>query len=326
MALPTPEKTWQFAHVAPAPSGTTTLDEQNIIYQMKEALKAFGTLPWVCAGSNDGVTAAMDGVDRINTPTKFTFTGTVGASWIVLEAPDGLQMLLYGANGGSFSLAFYTKFSRSAGFTGGTTTSIPTATDEDQTTAGNGHDLFNWSGFPTGVQVACHIMHSTDGEETRMFFCIQGYCDAWIGVGVAGQPGSLWNGRWYGHGPFTNANLATSQWTWNVGQNWIKAQTPGGSFGYLNALKDMSQQTNIYEAFTVPNEISGEVPLWPLGLYGNPTYITGLRGQAGYLKDWWLTVNSINAGDGFPGDASKQFMSFGSGIVVPWDGTTPVLG
>jgi len=99
-----------------------------------------------------------------------------------------------------------------------------------------------------------------------------------------------------------------------------------GAFGYFSAIHDMNFVTNIYDSFTVANEISGEYPLWPVGLYGNPAYITGLRGQNGYVKDWWLTVNSVNAGDGFPSDASKQFMAFGPAIVVPWDGTTPVLG
>ena len=332
--LPTPEKTWQFTHIAPTPSGTTTRDMQNITYEMKNALKAFALSPWTCAGSNDGTTAGMDGVDRIDTPTKFTFTGVVGASWIVMEAPAGWgggQVLFYGANGGSFALAWYTKFSPGGLYTGGTTTTLPTATDEDFPSAGNGNDIFQFSGFGSGKQCTAHIMHSTDGQNTRCFFSDSNESHGFWAVETAGSPGDDWDGRFYGRGPLGNLNALTTTLTWNIGQNWIRAQTPVGglglgTFGYLQGTREIVSNVLINDAITVPNEISGENGLWPLGLYGNPFYITGLRGQCGYIKDWWHSDNTVNTGDGFPGNGDKDFLSFGSGVIVPWDGTTPVLG
>jgi hypothetical protein len=333
--LPTPEKTWQFAHIAPTPSGTMKRDLQNVIYDMKEALKSFGSAPWTCAGSNDGVTAAMDGVDRITDPTKLDFTGVTGASWIVMEAPSGWgggQVLFYGNSGGAFSLAFYTKFSLGGNYTGGTTTTLPTATDEDFPTAGNGNDIFQFSGFGSGKQCTAHVMHSTDGQHTRVFFADSNESHAFWAVETAGAAGSLWTpARFYGRGPLGNLNALTSTLTWNIGQNWMRAKSPVGSlglgaFGYLTAIREIHQVTLINDAITIPNEISGENPLYPIGLYGNPFYITGLRGRCGYIKDWWCTDNTVSAGDGFPGNGDKDLMSFGGGVVVPWDGTTPVLG
>jgi hypothetical protein len=90
---------------------------------------------WTVAGSSDGVTAGMDGVDRLGAafdPAKIV-QGTAGSahSWIVLFSPvmNGYQWSmcidLNSATAGCYSVIF----ARSA-FTGGTNAARPTSVDE----------------------------------------------------------------------------------------------------------------------------------------------------------------------------------------------------
>jgi hypothetical protein len=101
-----------------------------------------------------------------------------------------------------------------------------------------------------------------------------------------------------------------------------------GAFSYLNSSKSIVGPTNagnvVYDLFTLPNEISGETPFFTVGLLGHTT--AGIRGGVGYLYDWWIVTPNVNAGDGFPSNGDKDFISFGNGCVHPWDGTTPDLG
>jgi hypothetical protein len=231
-------------------------------------------------------------------------------------------MLMYCDNGGSFGANVHVKWSLGGLFTGGTTTTIPTATDEDGHTNQN---LINFSTLPTGGVVTCNILHSSDGQHTRMFFSTQNVPAGFICTETAGSPGSLWTDpRFYARGPNGDLNPLIPPWVFNTIQVAFRGKTPAGNFGPINVLRDEVNESLINEVFFVPNEISGDVPLFTVGLYSPD--VVGFRGRMGYLKDWWYTVNSVNPGDGFPGDASKQFIAIHTGVVVPWDGTTIVLG
>ncbi len=327
MALPTPEKTWTWTHVTADLTGTRIGDLQSLMYKWKEALKAL-PVPWTVAGSNDGVTAGMDAADRWTDPSKITFTGTSGASWIVLQAPaawGGGQLLVYGNNGGSFSALTRTVVSLGGLFTGGNTTTVPTATDGETAYEDEWLDL-NVPG--AGGPMTCHIAQSSDGEHTRWFNCSNGSPNTFMVFETAGAPASDWDDpRCFGRGPINIRQTPPLNAQWvieNSTRRWLKMLNPDTGVPAFNIYTShhMAAQRNIYDSVTCPgaNEISGEYPLWSWGIVG---FADGVRGKNGYIKDWWFTVNAANPADDFPGDSSRQFMVLGTGIVMPWDGTVP---
>lgn len=87
---------------------------------------------YTCAGSSNGVTAAMDGVNRCTNAAGFAVRGantTTAQSWIVITAANGAQTL-FSFTGGSDDIA---RISFSPGglfIVAGTATFTPTATDE----------------------------------------------------------------------------------------------------------------------------------------------------------------------------------------------------
>ncbi len=325
MAYPVVEKTWEYATVSNTGSGTIQGDVREILFQWKELLVALSNQPWSVAGSSNGTTGAMDAVDRITSASVILFTGGV-SWWMVLEAPSGWgggQVLVYSDVGGSFASNVHTRWSLSGVFTGGGATTLPTATDDD------GHDnkdFINWSGFANGGPTAIHIVHSTDGEHTRSFFCFNSRTDSCIVTETAGDPGDDWDDpRFYGRGPNTNVQSLTTTQLWTVGQEWWHFKVPStDAFATMTALRELVNGTLINAQLPLPNAISGEYPFWTLDLYGHD--IVGARGRCAYLKDWWYTCDAVNPGDGWPGNGDKDFIAFGTGAVLPWNGSTPDMG
>jgi hypothetical protein len=326
MPLPTPEKTWTWAHVVADLTGTRTGDLQSLMYKWKEALKAL-PVPCTVAGSNDGTTAGMDAVDRWDAPGKITFSGVAGASWIVLEFPGwgGGQLLVYSTNGGSFSALTRTQVSPGGLFTGGNTTTVPTASDAETYYEEEWLDLnVNVAGAP----MACHIAATDDGENTRWFNCSNGAPNTFMVFETVGAPAADWSDpRCWGRGPrFIRQNPPLGAlWVIENGtRRWLKMLNPADDTIDFNiyTLHHMAAQRHIYDSITCPGptEIDGSYPLWSWGITG---FDDGNRGKLGYIKDWWFTVPAANPEDDFPDDSSREFMVIGSGIVMPWDGTVP---
>lgn len=88
---------------------------------------------WTCAGSSDGTTAGMDGVDRWTDITKVVNAGNgSNHSWIVLQSPatftsSGSYYLLIDCNSGTVNNG--TIAYANAVFTGGSVTNAPTSTN-----------------------------------------------------------------------------------------------------------------------------------------------------------------------------------------------------
>lgn len=123
---------------------------KKVLWMLKAVLKgdergdhgASGAAPseaiWTCAGSGDGEGGAgMDATDRWVTPDaiKFNNPGPSGHSWIVLQSPvdiggvsNGTYQLLIDC--GSDAYETVGLYLSKTGFTGGSLTARPTATDE----------------------------------------------------------------------------------------------------------------------------------------------------------------------------------------------------
>ena len=94
---------------------------------------------WTLVSSNNGTTAAAgDNISSANDPGMYN-----RYAWWVVEGPAGRQWL-FGTNGDSDDCEWYVGYSASGLFTGGTTTVMPTATDQVDTlgSVGTAADLF----------------------------------------------------------------------------------------------------------------------------------------------------------------------------------------
>lgn len=273
---------------------------------------AFGSSPWAVAGSSDGTTGALDAVDRWTGPGAITF-GVSPHVWIVLTQSgwSNGQILIVADN----IQGFDTYFSLSGSFTGGSSTTRPTAPDEF---VASGYIAAPYGG--AGGQYVSHVMQTTDGSCTRIVNC------------SAGAPSELFNFETLG-GPSTGLVLPTI-----AGRFGPAGLTPGSvltpNTPWLNGVHsgtlwtalfciDATGSQLMWQLTTIPNEISGDYPLFTLAI-ANVSQ-AGFRGRHGFLQDLWFTVSAANSGDYFPGDASRQFIVLG-GLVYPWDGTIASLG
>lgn len=73
------------------------------------------------------------------------------------------------------------------------------------------------------------------------------------------------------------------------------------------------------ENLTVPNELTGEWPFYPIGLF--TTALTS-KSRLGQLADIWWTSTGVIQGTTFPDDLTRQYISIGS-IILPWNGDIP---
>jgi hypothetical protein len=187
MALPSLHKEWQGGTtlsgtdlVNVVVSGTSSEElAKNALFQIKDALTTFNSNPWTVAGSSDSSASSMDGTDRwIDTgDLVYRTTGGTAFSWIVLEQSqiNPNFQVLFGLDNTSASDAnrhdLYISVSPAAGFgtaasgTDGSTTALPTATDEHVINSTTDSWYGDWSAN-FGTMVSCFA--STDGEVTRV--------------------------------------------------------------------------------------------------------------------------------------------------------------
>ena len=370
MALPTLVKNWDTNFNnnvagdadldAGGPSGAcnSTRDRRQLLLAIKDAMIAAGTsnigpssggatTAWVveysCGGSNGAALAAGtagDNVDRwtINTDLPFNSSGNAHA-WMVLSQAGmgGLEFLIDCQEGstGDDGAEIQAYISPSAGFTGGTTTVRPTATDESRLADNSGQA--GWSGAISAIARTWkwNVWREESGEALYVLYFL---ADVPIGFWVISKPQSpatSWSGvqyvaMFYANGQsdtnqatnysdfYDVANLRTYRsdraflptdtgYTGNITNLYITADTFGfGPFG---------------QELTVANDVTGE---YALGAMGIASTEPGFVGKWGSLFDLYWGQNTLGAPfDTYPSGGGKNWAQFRA-IVFPWDGSTPV--
>lgn len=300
MALPTLSKTWQFnVNNQNAAQGSVILCNRRLLMSLKNALIGFGSSPWVVRGSSNSVAGAMDSVDRWVTDSNLIWANDgVAHAWIVLRQTGlatNAELLIScnqaAVNGNQATITF----SPSAGFTGGSNTTNPTATDAFACIANT-----NFGAVTADIAIRWSVMQSTDGQCTRIL------------VYQAGSPLMFY--------VFDKATNVGSGWTNPV----VVATQPNTSPALLvmssrvspTLIATISMGAETVQGATVANELSGDWPMIPIGL---SSATVGARGRHGSLFDIWQASNSLVTGDTYPGDGSAQFAQFGT-IILPWNG------
>lgn len=317
MALPVLAKTWQFnVNQTVAAQGTALDTGERLMFIIKNSLLGFALMPWTCSGSSNSSVAAMDGVDRIITTANIV--GSAGAhSWIVLRQTGiatNYEICIDWNSGAANGITLVV--SPSAGFTGGSTTARPTATDESVII----NQSFFFSGVDTNHQI--HVMQSTDGACTRVIgwrggnnLCTFMIFDKPVNT-VTG-----WTNPSITYAIGNTGAIGITYATLNAGTNCIGRGT--GAFTAQWACESfggsiLPELTNIG---TVVNSFENAWSFFPIGI-GSTT--ASNRGRHGSLADIWWKPTSVSDADTFPNDANnRQFVAFGC-LIFPWTNGTDI--
>lgn len=321
MALPTLDKTYQYNVNQNAASLGVILDNgRQLMRMIKNSLIGFGTLPWTVRYSCDGTTAgsAGDTVDRWAADANLVWSGTTH-SWIVLRQTGiatNFELCIDLANANSYVTTFVV--SPSAGFTGGTTSARPTATDQivlPET---------DWGHYAsTTATYKLHVLQSTDGQVTHvvvfsnnlltghwMFQKPKNPVSGWTNPSVSlvtGVTGSV-------------ASPSSDAYTFDnflPGTTSFRGRGTGTMTIFLAAEGTSTALTAASSVFAAPNDFSGEYPFFTCSV--NSTTASH-RGRHGLLFDTWLGLDITNNGDTYPNDTSRQFLQIATQI-IPWNGS-----
>ena len=283
---------------------------------------------YTCKGSCDGVTGAMDGVNRWTTDANASVQAantTTPVSWIVLTDGNGCNILMsfVGATGDIARLAFSPSGVYVAA---GTPSHTPTATDEQVLNS-------SVASLITTSTVNDRVLHVWTDSEAKMMrvACYAG--------------GTLANGNWgvelvnanrvtITYSPavwgffFTAANMLSTGsgmfqafaansvggyaringTTTNI---FAGAEGSGGTFAQFNSATRLNLQKGVGQA------------MFPI-VIGSTTATR--QGPIGYIYDWWTCGQGVATGVGgvvFPGGEWIQLADNASGTAWPWDGSTP---
>ena len=308
MALPTLVKSYTTTYLnqTQTATGLAATTAAKVLFAIVTAMKALG---WTEISSCDSVTV---GTGKWVTYSNLVWAYGSAHSWIVLKqtGANGAQ-ICFDLNFAPANPQMYFYFSPSAGFTGGSTTAHPTATDIQQI----GSSPMNW--FPSiDSNVIWHLLESTDGALTRLFVISGNTCYFFMGMDVPVIPSDLtWtplNTCVAVSGAPNLANLYNTANTFgrigstpvNVGLYWTCESFNGNP---LPSYQNNSDDNTL------------DWPLWPIGLY---CITAGTRGHKGNLTDIWWGASNNTIGSSYPQAGASgnpyQFAQFG-GLVIPWN-------
>lgn len=318
MALPTIEKTWQYSvNNVFRSTGVLLSDNRRFLRAFKNVLIGFGSNPWTVAYSCDSVAAgsAGDGVDRWAVDTNLVWAAAAH-SWIVLKqagVASNFQIVIDLNLAVAQSYQATIAFSVNAGFTGGTTSARPTATDQVVVLS-----AASWAGQTTIWDGVLHVMQSTDGQCTRAF--LMGGAGAAKMTFIADRP-----------------KLPPAAWTYPAVFSWSTSAPTyalyndvAKIYGYysndliaMNATSESVASAAVGEmALGQYDEIADAWPILPIRLASETP---GKRGHYGQLFDMWWTSTLLNDGMTFPDGTSRTHCKLAGNVVVPWNGTVPLV-
>jgi hypothetical protein len=266
---------------------------------------------WTVRYSCDSVTAgsAGDGVDRWSSDGALVWNNAGSAhSWIVLRQTGiatnfELCISLEPASGpgSGYTIAV----SPSAGFTGGSTTARPTATDE--------HVTARTSTLQTATDSTyrLHSLMSADGKSIYIFVYTGTVLQHVIMLGAPKQSVTGWtNPSWF---YFNSGSTALDFNPLAVTASSLQRGRAAGVTMSMYFTGEGVSNGMLMAGFTGQNDLSLESPLFPIGLASNTATASG---RHGVVYDLWWGLSNYAQGDTYPGDASRQFMQVGD-VVVP---------
>lgn len=335
-------RTWQFdvnrliantSTTQPGGNDDAPAWRRELLFQIKERLKAFATLPWTVSqsnGFNSGLNLSGDNWANID-DIRWRDNRTFQRSWIVLRNNAlGIEVCFdcYNANArdGIFADVFVAPIANPFGSGSvGTITARPTATLELQILNGDSEAWGGGTETPsTPDTFVLHIMHSTDGLATRVIALSNRQPILfWQFDPVVNTIGSLshpWIARVKSTGTgnvntVTYAHLVQNANTPMLSNIDTEVQT------YMAGVSNDTFPTQTFWGQTalVKNPYDGRVPLSPIAIASESVGFTGMFGE---IADLWISTAGFT-GKGYP-ESTSNLMQFGD-YVFPWNGSNPLL-
>lgn len=290
---------------------------------------------WIVEGSSDGVTGAMDEVNRWSVTADLRADDISGGplvhSWIVLrQHSSGMYVLLSHGHrsSGTLSAKYIVMSVSSSNYTGGDASNDPTSPDEAIIKDGTGNPENAWIQDLAGTaDLRWHIWSSSSNRNTRIAIYIGGVLKSlWMFEELKNPPAG-WPTPWL-FGISTNStqnadrydnfwnDVETMWFTYHAGMA-IKAR-------YSTMCVDFNGGTEgsfvLTDVLTAAHTISGEFALFNYKIWVNER---GRWGRMGVLYDVWNESNTA-AGSGYPGTPGDQ-TKIGDHWVFPGDGSTTFL-
>lgn len=316
--VPIAERAWQWdRNQLVAAAGSAAATTKAVFLAKKARLKALPAYPLTILGSSDSASAALDGVDRIVDASDVVNATSGAHTWVVYSHPGTGMQLCWDLNGDGAWKA--TIVASVAGFTGGSITARPTATDEQI--------LINNSYWVSGdnLQHVIQILHSTDGAATKLFICNGGDAKTFVVLGKALEPVAGWSTPVFafarGEANSASGHRAT-QWEYLFKTPGLASWGPGGAMTvYASTFSDRQSANGASPSCVdadVVDPLTGKYPAQPMALL---SVTADMKGRHGRLPDLWFTAPSAPNGF-FNGDS--QFLKIGD-YVIPWGGGPTAL-
>lgn len=309
MSYPTPIHTWRF-DTNNSVSGAGSVYEHNarVLLEVKNALKGTG---WSVEASSNTISAGSG--DRWAVYTDLVW-GPGTHSWLV-STKGNLHICIdllssgTGNNGQNCTI-----IGSLIGFSGGSTSSRPVATDEFTLLASEQP----WGGNPSATTQVVHVL-STDVEgtdsRTRVFTCVGGEVRGFWWFDKAKIPIAQYAGNeLYAIKAGVIPTFANMCDTTNCNTYYDTAHAVAA---YLNLTNPSYDSTDIGRQSSI--ELNAAFPLADIWAFST-TF--GCAGCYGRLDDMWFGSNSAVTGD----TANSATLVYFGHVVVPWDGTTPQTG
>ena len=353
MPAPTLQFDWRFQVSQSFAAATPAAMRQALLRGLKNSLLGVGswtdsagdaasvTSPWTMVRSSDSVSAANSDLWDSDADLVWAAEASVH-SWIVLVnanffgAANPLYMLINCNPSGTQNATIMMSFSR-AGYTGGTTSARPTATDEhivrpvagSVTTAG-------WQGddnATVSVSMRMHFMMTDDGRKFKIYFTRNSLCIAKWELFDIDEDEAGWTEPYcfviHSEDMTLGADVELLTFA-NVSAdatfNWYARQEGGIGDFRLDYLIPSAGSYAVADS-VCGSALNGFNGRWmPL-----PQFLRGIAPAAeaplAVVPDSWWARIAEGTGSPMRDDVAEfnQFMQFGYDI-VPWNGSTIVLG
>ncbi len=336
MSIPSFTKTWQTL-VNQNPGFTSTYKElaQRVLWGIKERLIGVSSGPWTVVGSSDAVSANLSGTDLWVDYADLVWD-TGDHSWIVLKQTgitSNFQLCISLDQADENTIIMV--YSPTAGFTGGTISARPTATDEYVFANG-----VKWLGSTSASfrSLPFHIFQSSDGECTRVVVCCANrVVSLWMFEKPRSPPAGwtdphlvVFSADPSGGNPPPNAarhlNLRDQNSAGNANGFTVLPNGPTNTQVYLSSegsLEGGSDPGGAMGKFnTEVNSISEEWEFYPIGIM---SITAPNRGRLGEVVDMWYCSEGFfgedfNRNGVLFTDTEDRIVATFDSIVLPWNG------
>ena len=168
-------------------------------------------------------------------------------------------------------------------------------------------------------------MYSVADEALRSFSCVAGVARSVVMIEPIADPAvskvDTKIVQLYPEGFFVQSNIGVYNGAWVDGGRRAVVPT---HLGYVinNTTSPTSQIAKLQQLGM--DELTGEWPMYPIGIVSTDV---GYRGFWGRLKDIYVTPQhtTLIAGTTLPADGSRQWIHTGGDLVLPWDGSVPLV-